>query len=82
MNTVSHEVRGFAHRAFVATSHVLIFQYLRHAEKPISVIGVSPAQTKTFAFLLTSHLRFIVAVTYGNKHYFGSMEFLVGMVQR
>ena len=51
-------------------------------ENPINVIGVSAAQTTTFSFLLTSHLRFMVEVTLRNKHSFGDMEVMGGMVQK
>ena len=34
MNTVSHEVRAFAHRAFVVANFVLKFQDLSHRREP------------------------------------------------
>ena len=34
MNNVIYKVRGFAHRALVAATNVLIFQNLSHVRKP------------------------------------------------
>ena len=47
MNTVSYEVRGFAHPAFLAATNVLIFQNLSHVREPNQRDRGLTSQTKT-----------------------------------
>ena len=82
MNTVSYEVRGFAHHGSVVVDNVLAFHNLSQDREPNQRDRVSPAQTNTLPLLLMSHLRFMVAFTLGNKHSFGDMELFFAMVQK